>query len=264
MAKSGAERAIAYLRNAAGTDGLLDKIVPEHASEDMVLDPHGLAQLYRQEIRVPTANTDRYQALSGLLATWIGSNFEAKLSRLTRDGKVDALMLATQQTSSALDQYKPVSIQEMREKLPSVVEKIRRGDMTRFVHLISAAHGYGVCLACGLRPTFSTMIPAASIAPFRMSMTVDPSAVANVATLLAKRQFPSNWYHVVGYCSQVRCKPYCSNCNLKVPVQYDHAWVVAQGEDGMCKVCAAKQLINVQRPTFTRLEQRRLRRLIIT
>lgn len=264
MAKDSTERAIAYLSNAVGTEALLPKIVAEHASGNMVLDPYCLAQLYCKEIQGPTALKDRYQALSGLLATWIGSDFEAKLSHITRAGKVNSLMLATQRMSFAHSQYKPVSVQEMREKLPSVVEKIRRGDMTRFVHLISAAHGYGVCLACGLMPTFSTMIPAKSITPFRMIITVDQSSAGNVADLLTKRRFQPNWYHVVGYCGQGSCAPDCSNCNLKVPVQYDHAWVVAQGEDGMCKVCAAKQLINVQRPKFTRLEQRRLRRLIIT
>jgi len=262
MAKGGAERAVGYLSTVGAGVALAEKIATEHASGEMVLDPHSLASLYRKEVSVPTSAKDRYQNLASLLATWIGTDFETKLNHVTRAGKLDTMMLTTHKQSFSRGNYRAVPIAEMREKLPSVVEKIRRGDLTRFVHLISASHCYGVCVACGQHPAFSALMPTTTIVPMQISFQVDPSVLSSATKLLEMLEFPASWTSVAGLCA--KCKSSCSNCMARVSQVYDHEWIVALREDGMCKGCAARQLINVKRPKFTRLEQRRLRRMIIT
>ena len=263
MAKGGPERAVQYLTTAGSGIALAEKIAAEHANGDMALDAYSLASLYRKEISVPTSAKDRYQNLASLLATWIGADFEAKLKQLSTTGQLSGLMLTTQRQAFSRSNYRLVSVAEMREKLPAVVEKVRKGDLTRFVHLISAAHCYGVCVTCGTHPVFSALMPRQHIPPMKISFAVDPSSLPHATKLLESLEFPSAFYPVLGLCHGPNCRVTCSNCRAHVAPKYDPEWVTALREDGMCKVCAAKQLINVKRPNFTRLEQRALRRLII-
>lgn len=264
MGKGGAERAVAYLGTVGAGLTLAEKIATEHASGDMVLDPYSLASLYRKEVSAPTTAKDRYQNLASLLVSWIEKDFEAKLNHITKAGKLSSMMMTTHKQSFSRGNFRPVTIAEMRDKLPTVCEKVRRGDLTRFVHLISAAHCYGVCMSCGQHPTFSALMPRSHIEQMRLTFNVYPSGIPDVARLLDRLEYPHNWYPVIGLCGRTHCRSTCSNCTSSVPLDYDPDWIAALLEDGMCKGCAAKQLINVKRPKFTRREQRQLRRLIIT
>lgn len=242
----------------------VDGVVADHASGVHLLLPGAIGALFKKEISAPTDANDKYVRLASAVSAWILDTFEARIARLAKVGTSSVVMLNTARSGHARNLAKPVSVQVMRDKLPVVIKKIQRGDLTRFVWLVTSSHAYGVCLGCGETPHFSMLHPPQMLAPMSLLMDIDDTSVLKSLAMEKAFDFSAKWLRMAGFCGESKtCNPECADCGRTVPTRLDAAWVRTHLEDRMCPPCASRQLINVKRPSFNRTENRQLRRLII-
>ena len=261
MPKDGSHRAYLWL-GGGEVPGGADAIVNDHASGSMVLEGQGLGRLYRAEAAKESPNRARYQALATKLAFWMQRELETKLTRLTRAGTPQHLMLCAPSRAYDSKNYKAFPITDVREKWPYVAEKVRRGDLARFAHWVSASHVYGFCLSCGQVSSFDAL--SRGVEPMGMVFTVPPSETDACGMFVQTYfEYPASWHKVAGMCVRPQCVPACPDCSTMMPLQYSQEVMTAWREDRLCYSCYRRLLVNVKRPTFNRFQQRKLRSIDI-
>jgi hypothetical protein len=212
-----------------------------------------LGNLYREQVLtpVPAAQRQFVTLAAHLCETVLPEALQTKLAWTTGS----QIMLASFLKSFSAPNFRAVPITTLHQQFPLVVQKIKAGDLARFLNLVTSVHGYGACVGCGFAGRF-TLLGSASPQPCTFPLIFDESP--QVATRLDQFGYLS-WGPVAGLCSRASCTPVCTSCRTVVPTTYDFSWVKSQLDDKLCKGCAKKQLFNVKPPKFTRTDQRRFR-----